>query len=295
MELRHLRYFIAVAEQGSFTRAADKLHTVQPSLSRQIKELEEQIGTALLERTSRHVRLTEAGKVFLEEAKQILHHVNRMVERTQQAARQKQKLVIGFLPGSEPVQLKWVMKALRQHPDIELVMQNQSSPSLIDALHERRLDAAFIRPSSQATSLCQHIVMHDPLIVALPSQHPLTRYDAIPIEALRHEPLINVMKEQSPVLFDTTMAYASEHGVELDFAFKSENLGMALSLISTMGGIGLLPSQAISLFPPGVSHRPLQGTPPSITLALAWHPDNMTFSLRTLLENLKIDVAEYTP
>jgi len=287
MELRHLRYFIAVADEGSFTAAAARLHTVQPSLSRQIRDLEEHVGTRLFERTSRRVALTPAGRVFLEEARLVLEQSERMLDRTRQAGRaQAGALSLGFIPGVEIEELSRVMDALSGGPDEnEIVLRSLSSPMLIAGLHEQQLDAGFIRPSLQSQGLRMRTIRRERLVVALPADHPLAAQPSIAIGQLAGQRLIDVTARHAPVLFDVIQAYGAEHGVALTPAYQSENLMMALSLISTVGGICLLPELSARLFPAGVVAVPLAGDPPTIELALAWHPDNRSPALASFLRH----------
>ncbi|CAI0774724.1 LysR substrate-binding domain-containing protein [Serratia entomophila] len=284
MELRHLRYFVAVAESGGFTAAAERLHTVQPSLSRQIRDLEAYLGAALFERTSRHVSLTAAGQVFLDEARLTLAQADRAVERARQAARnQASQLVLGFVFGVEAGQLTRVMDVLGELEHVELAMHSQSSPALIAKLHERQIDAAFIRPSAQTLGLRTQLLRTEKLIVALPAAHPLAKKRSVYLAQLVEEPFINVTREQSPVLHATIEALLARHGVTLREVYQSENLMMALSLINSVGGVCLLPEHAVRLFPQGVVARPLAEESPTLELVLAWHPENPSLPLATFL------------
>jgi LysR family hca operon transcriptional activator len=285
MELRHLRYFVAVAEAGNFTLAAERLHTVQPSLSRQIRDLEAHIGAPLLERTSRRVQMTAAGRLFLDEARLVLAQADRAVERAREAARaQSARLALGFVPGVEVEQLERVMHSVHgELQQVELALQSRSSPMLIAELHARRLDAAFIRPSAQADGLALKTIRREALIAALPARHRLAKRRRIGVAQLAGEPMIDVMREHAPVLDEAIQAYAARAGVALHWSYKSENLMLALSLISTVGAVCLLPEHAMRLFPPGVVGVALDADAPTIELALAWHPGNASPALARFL------------
>lgn len=286
MELRHLRYFVSVAETGGFTAAAERLHTAQPSLSRQIRDLETHVGTRLFQRSSRHVELTAAGRVFLDEARLTLAQAERAVERARQAAREhSQRLIVGFVYGVEAEQLVRVMNALQGAlANVELTMHSQSSPALITELHDRQIDVAFIRPSAQAEGLEMLILRSERLVVALPANHPLAKEQSIHIAQLATEPFISVTREHAPVLYDATQQYAAQHGVVLQPAYESENLMLAMSLISSVGGVCLLPEHSTQLFSQGVVARPLVDAPPLVDLALAWHPENRLATLAAFLK-----------
>ncbi|UVK49715.1 LysR family transcriptional regulator (plasmid) [Mesorhizobium sp. AR02] len=287
MELRHLRYFVAVADEGSFTRAASRLNTVQPSLSRQIRDLEEHVGARLLERTSRRISLTAAGVILLAEARLLLEHSEMALERVRQAAKANaHSLSLGFVPGVEIEELPRVMGAVGGSLGSgEIVLRSLPSPLLISALRERRVDAGFIRPSKQSQGLMAKIIRRERLIVALPVNHPLAAEASLNIRQLVGAPMIGVSASDAPVLFDIIQTYAARHGVEFTSAYESENLVMALSLISTAGGICLLPQRSTLLFPKGVVAVELDGDAPTIELALAWHHENTSPALSAFLQH----------
>lgn len=275
MELRHLRYFVAVAEERSFTHAAERLNTVQPSLSRQIKDLEEEIGTRLLTRTSRTVELTGAGRLLLEEARAILRHVGLALERTRAAGRSKpHHLKIGFIIGTEIDELSRVIGLLQDREDVEISLRSNTSPAIIEDILQGGLDAGFIRPAPRAAGLRQHVVRRDRLIVALPETHPLAAGREIDVRQLQDMPMIDAAAAQAPVLFEVVQSYAHHHGVEMKPAYTSENLMMAFSLIKNAGGAAILPASSKALFPAGITAVELTGEPPHIELALAWDPMN---------------------
>src|SRR4029078_11937624 len=181
MELRHLRYFIAVAEEGSLTRAAGKrLHTAQPSLSRQIRDLEYQVGVELLSRSVRGVELTAAGKAFLDHARLALMQVDAAIEAARKAAQPAKKtFAIGFQTGHEINWLPQAMHVLRDElRDIDVKVSSDYSPDLAEALARGQLDLAFLRVEP-GYDLAYHVVDREPLIVLMPSDHRLTAQQAI--------------------------------------------------------------------------------------------------------------------
>src|SRR5437879_8227944 len=174
MELRHLRYFIAVAETGSLTEAAGRrLHTSQPSLSRQIRDLEYQVGVELLSRGARGVELTAAGRAFLDHARLALAQVDAAREAARRAAQPaKPSFALGFLTGKE---IDWLPEAIRllrdELPNIEITVSSQYSPDLADALVRGKLDAAFLRRETRAPDLMLRVVATEPFVVVLPNDH----------------------------------------------------------------------------------------------------------------------------
>ena len=176
MELRHLRYFIAVAETGSLTEAAEqRLHTSQPSLSRQIRDLEAQVGVQLFSRSAHGVELTAAGQAFLDHARLVLMHVDAAVESARRAAQPERKtFAIGFQTGHEMNWLPPAMQVLHDElPDIQVTVSSDYSPDLAEALARGRLDLAFLRVEP-GYDLEYHVVDREPLVVLMPNDHPLT-------------------------------------------------------------------------------------------------------------------------
>jgi LysR family transcriptional regulator, hca operon transcriptional activator len=286
MELRHLRYFVTVAETGSFTRAAEILHTAQPSLSRQIKDLEHEVGTELLRRNSRMLKPTPAGAVFLEEARLVLAQSERAVERARQVARAgARRFTLGFLPGVEIELLVRVMTALQAElKPVEVTMRSRPSPELIAALHEGHIDAAFVRPDDSCKGLEVRVVRSERLMAALPSTHRLAKLERISVDDFNREAFINVPTEHAPALRRIIDEYIRSHNIQPDRTYDAENLTMTFSLISSIGGISLLPEYAFRLCPPTVVAVPLASDSPTIDLALAYRSDNRSSVLREFLE-----------
>jgi LysR family hca operon transcriptional activator len=198
MELRHLRFFVAVAEEGSLTVAAERrLHTAQPSLSRQMRDLEYAVGAQLLVRSARGIELTAAGRVFLDHARLALAQVDAAVEAARRAAQPARKtFAIGFQTGHEMNWLPRAMHVLRDElKNIQVTISSDYSPDLAEALIRGRLDIAFLRAEPNF-DLCYKVVEHEPLIVLMPSDHRLTSREAIhrgnssarPLSAARTKP-----------------------------------------------------------------------------------------------------------
>ena len=202
MELRHLRYFIAVAEEGSLTVAAEKrLHTAQPSLSRQIRDLEYEVGTELMTRSVRGIELTPAGRAFLDHARLALAQADRAIEAARLAARPaRQAFALGFLTGQEMDWLPGAMDLLRSElTDIEVTVSSDYSPELAEALVRGRIDLAFMRAEAGRPELVYQVVATEPLVLVLPSDHRLASREAIAIEDLAGETFIG-MSKTAPVL-----------------------------------------------------------------------------------------------
>jgi LysR family hca operon transcriptional activator len=297
VELRHLRYFVAVAEEGSLTVAAQKrLHTAQPSLSRQIHDLELELGVQLLVRGPRGVELTAAGRVFLDHARVALLQVEAAGEAARRAAQSaRASFAIGFLTGYEMDWLPAVMEILRAElPSTEVVIHSQDSPDLAAGLIRGKIDLAFLRPEKQAPGLKFRPLRKDPLIVLMPRDHTLTARSSIRLQDIAGQTFIGVSPIRAPTLWSVINDYVKPVGVKPDH--QAENLAMAISLVASTGGISLLPLYAQNLLPKTVVSRPIQGAPPTVDLVIGYNEANASPLLKFLLskvDDLKFRVSKH--
>src|SRR6476646_9622967 len=202
MELRHLRYFVAVAETESLTLAATaKLHTSQPSLSRQIRDLEEEIGAPLLTRGARGIELTPAGRVFLDHARSVLSQVETATEAARRIAHPaKPRFVMGFLTGHEVTWMPEALRTLRDElPNVDVMISSQYSPLLADGLSKGTIDAAVLRREKGVPGLAFRLLVKEPLMVILPSDHHLAARQVISPKDLVGETFVTV-SATAPVL-----------------------------------------------------------------------------------------------
>jgi LysR family transcriptional regulator, hca operon transcriptional activator len=287
MELRHLRYFVAVAETGSLTLAAERrLHTSQPSLSRQIKDLEDQIGVDLLVRSARGVTLTEAGKVFFDHARLALSQVDAGVEAARKAAQpNKQRFAMGFLTGQE---MSWLPEAIHilraELPNIDVTVSSDYSPDLAEALVRGQLDIAFLRAEPDY-DLVYKPVAHESLVVLMPSDHPLTARDKVRPKDLVGEPFIG-MGNKATVLRAVIDDYLDKAGVAMTPGQVVDNPAMVMSLVASTRGVTLIPAYAQNLMPWSVVSRPLAGEAPTIDLAVGYSKANTSSILKMFLTHL---------
>ena len=285
MELRHLRYFIAVAEEGSFLTAAQRrLNTSQPSLSRQIRDLESEVGVRLLERQARGVVLTDAGKVFLDHARLALSQVEAATNGARRIAQpQKPTLSMGFMVGLEVMWLPHLLRILREEePEIEVTLTSQSSPELALALTRGKLDIAFLRPEKQTAGVTLKLLAKEPLIVVLPADHRLASRKRIRPQDLVREIYVSSART-SPVLHAVIQDYASKVGIVLKAKYEGENISSAMSLVASTGGVTLVPLYAQNMLAPNVVARALEGHPPTVDLTLGYNQANSTPLLCRLL------------
>jgi LysR family hca operon transcriptional activator len=287
MELRHLRYFIAVAETGSLTEAAKhRLYTSQPSLSRQIRDLEDQVGVELLSRSVQGVALTDAGKAFLDHARVALTHVDAAVETARRAARPSNKtFAIGFQTGHE---MNWLPRAMQVLHDelmnIHVTVSSDYSPNLAEAIARGRLDVAFLR-AEPGYDLEYHVVDHEPLIVLMPSDHRLTARDSVCTRDFVGEIFIGGANKAT-VLRAVTDDYLRRSGLDIKVDHGVDNMAMAMSLVASTRGLALMPAYAKSLLPESVVARPLQGEAPTIDIALGYSRTNTSPILKLFLSRL---------
>jgi LysR family transcriptional regulator, hca operon transcriptional activator len=289
MDLRHLRYFIAVAEEGSLTVAAEKrLFTAQPSLSRQMRDLEAEIGCELLIRGAKGIELTSAGRVFLDHARIVLIQVEAAIAATRKAgAPAKSSFALGFLTGYEIQWLPAVMAIMRDElPNTEVVILSLSSPDLADGLMRGKIDLAFLRHERNAPGIVFTRLTEEPLIVLMPANHPLTARTAIAVEDIVSQQLVGVPHDKSPALRAVTDAYGAKLGIDLTPDHLVDNLSMAMSLVASTRGIALMPLYARNLLPPTVVSRPLAGAAPMIDLSLGYNEANKSPLLKAIVSRI---------
>jgi LysR family transcriptional regulator, hca operon transcriptional activator len=288
MELRHLRYFVAVAEEGSLTEAAEqRLHTSQPSLSRQIRDLEYEVGVPLLTRSVHGVELTPAGKVFLDHARLALTQVEAAREAARRAAQpEKPGLALGFLTGQEMDWLPEAMHILRDElPNIAVTITSEYSPVLADALIRGKLDLAFMRREADASDLVFRTVTQESLVVVLPSDHPLAAQEDIAIAEIAGRPFINV-SQTAPALRLVIDGYIQQSKLRITPAHDADNIAMAISLVASTRGFALLPRYVQNFLPWSVVSRPIKGEPPTIDLVVGYHRANASPPLKLFLSRI---------
>ncbi|WP_158741878.1 LysR substrate-binding domain-containing protein [Acidisphaera sp. L21] len=287
MELRHLRYFIAVAEAGSFKLAAEtRLHTAQPSLSRQIRNLEDEVGAQLLRRSARGVELTAAGQSFLDHARQSVAQAEAAAGAARRAATPaRQVFAVGFVTGHELDCIPpTTVLLLEDLPNLEIRVFSGFSTKLADDLQRGKLDAAFLRrePNPQ---LDYRLVISEPLVAILPSHHRLAGHGSIEPRDLVDENFIGV-SPVAPILRNTVNGYLKQSGVAMTPHLEIDNFAMAISLVGATQGVALLPASIESYLPPSIVSRPLRGESPVIDLVLGFHMANQSPVLARFLSRL---------
>ena len=288
MELRHLRYFVAVAEEGNLTLAAKKrLHTAQPSLSRQMRDLEYEVGVQLMVRSARGIELTAAGRVFLDHARLALAQVETAREAARRAAAPtKPSFALGFLTGQE---MDWLPEAMRilhdELPNMQVTVASQYSPDLANALRTGRLDVAFMRPEVGTPDLAYRLVTKEPLVVVLPSDHHLASRQVIHPRDVIGETFITVSKT-APALQVVIDDYLKRSNLGISPDHEVDNLAMAMSLIASTRGVAFLPAYAKNFMPLSVVSRPLEGEAPTIDLVIGHSKANASPTLKLFLSRV---------
>ncbi|MEI9932758.1 MAG: LysR family transcriptional regulator [Rhizomicrobium sp.] len=293
MELRHLRFFVAVAEEGSLTTAAEKrLHTAQPSLSRQMRDLEFEVGARLMTRSVKGIELTPAGRAFLDHARLALAQVEAAGTAARRAAQPaKAVFALGFLTGQEMDWMPEAMRVLRDElPNTDVTVSSNYSPDLADALMRGRIDLAFMR-REQGADLEYKLVTREPLVVALPSDHRLAAQQDIAVRDLAGEAFIG-MSSTAPTLQVVIDEYLKRSGVTLTTMHRIDNLGMAMSLVASTRGVTLLPAYTKNFLPWSVVSRPLAGEGAFIDLVVGYSKANGSATLKLFLSRLDKLIAK---
>ena len=289
MELRHLRYFIAVAEEGSLTLAAEKrLHTAQPSLSRQIRDLEYEVGVELMSRSVHGIELTAAGKAFLDHARLALTQAEAAKEAARRAAQPaKPTFALGCLTGKE---IDWLPEAMRilhdELSNIDVTVSSQNSPDLADALMQGRLDAAFMRLEERADDLVYKRVTTEPFVVMVPSDHRLAGHDAVDLREIVGETFI-IPSKTAPTSRAVIEDYLKRSGLAIVPAHEVDNITHAMSMIASTGAVALLPAYPNNLLPWSVTSRPIRGDAPTIDLVVGYNKANRSPILKLFLSRVE--------
>jgi len=291
MELRHLRYFVAVAEEGHITRAAERLGIQQPPLSFQIRALERELGVQLFRRLPRGVELTEAGRSFLGDARAALARVDQGVEGAKRAARGEGGHLRLAVPPTAPFHpfVPQVIRAFREaYPMVSLAMEESLRVETLERLRGGQLDVAFLRASIAAPEgLVVHPLLEEPMVAALPSGHPLASggEDAeIPLRALSGETFIAYAREQGPALYEAMAAACLQAGFSPRLGQEAPRISTALSLVATGFGVTLVPASMRRMALEGVTYRNLAGvTEAKAFLSLAARRDDASAAAKAFV------------
>lgn len=278
MELHHLRYYVAVAEECHFGRAAERLHIAQPPLSQQIKQLEAELGVQLLTRSTRRVTLTPAGERYLERAREILDRVDAAGSEAERvAAGELGHVTIGFTGSATYELLPSLSRVLRaQLPGVDLDLRGELlTPTQVDGLLDGQLDVGLLRPPVGDANIEVRSLRHEPLIAVLPEHHPLVANPHVSISDLRDETFVGYPARHRSVIHDAVQEACRAAG----FTPESTEVAETSTLVSFVAaglGVALVPMSVQHLRITGATYRPLTGTVPTVELALATRRGELT-------------------
>jgi DNA-binding transcriptional LysR family regulator len=289
MELRHLRYFVVVAEELHFRRAAERLHMSQPPLSQQIRRLEEEVGATLLLRNQRRVELTAAGAAFLERAREILVAVEDAARQARRVQRgEVGRLAVGFVGSAMYSFVPELLRAFRdQSPDIALRLLELGTTEQLRQLEDGRLDAGFLRAPRARPGVTIETVLEEPVVVALPDVHPLAGRPLLRLGDLEGEPLVLLTPARSPGLRDALAGAIERLGGEERIVQEVAEIQTVVGLVAAGVGISLVPESVRALVRHGVTYRPLAGDAPAVRLAMAWRTSDDSPVLAAFLEKAR--------
>ncbi|MEL6130861.1 MAG: LysR family transcriptional regulator [Cyanobacteria bacterium J06628_4] len=288
MELRHLRYFLAVAEELHFGRAATRLQMAQPPLSQQIKQLETELGVQLFARTRRKVELTAAGQVFQQEARQLLQHLEQAIRKTQQANRgEVGRLAIAFVSSAMYSLLPDYLKQYReQYPHIEIILHELSTQEQIQGLLNNRLDIGFMRPPVNTATLQARPVLQEPLVAALPLNHRLASQPIISVKELQGELFVLFPRTMATRLYDQIISLCHQGNFSPTVAQQAAQMQTILSLVAAEIGVAIVPASLQNLQRRGVCFIPFRESTPKAEVCVVWKQDQMTPTVKTFLQGM---------
>ena len=288
MDMRHLRCFVAVAEELHFGRAAQRLHLTQPPVSLAIKELEEELGVRLLDRTSRRIALTPAGEMALQDARSVLASADLMRRRAREAASGLMgSLTIGFI--SLPA-LSFLPPLLRRfsedNPRVKLSLLEGTTDQMLHEVESGRVDVGLVfQTPDLAEPLQSCLVQQEPLVVALPETHPLARHATVSVARLAQEQFLGFERHFGPLMFDAVVATCMRHGFSPQI-FSARQMHTIVSLVSGGLGVALVPDCVRALGREGVAFRPMRGEKTYVATEAVWRRSDRSPVLEAFLAQL---------
>jgi DNA-binding transcriptional LysR family regulator len=276
MELRHLRYAVAVADVLSFTRAAERLHIAQPPLTQQIRALEAELGLELFHRTKRRVELTPSGRVFVQHARRILASVEEMTAASQRVHRgEVGRIAIGFLSSIAFDYFPRVIRAFRSRfPDVEVELRELKQLPMLEALRTQTLDVAFIRNFIDDPEIDSRTVLREHFLAALPAGHRLAGRSSVAPADLRDEPFVTVMRRDPPSLYAHTVGICERAGFHPRVVQEANDVQSCVGLVSAGVGVSIVPDTIRVLAVPGITYSRLRGIKDEIEIVVAWRKDD---------------------
>ena len=296
MELRHLRYFVAVAEERHFGRAAERLRMAQPPLSRQIRDLETRLGVELFERHSRGAEPTEAARLLLPEARAALAHAERLKAMARRAGRgELGSLAVGFVGSAAygAVVPKILREFRERFPEVELTLKEMSTAEQARALNDGLIGAGFVRPpvGGEGDYLGVRAVLEEALVAALPASHRLAGAEGVRLGDLAGEPFVLYPRRLGLSFYDLVVGACRGAGFEPRVAQEAAHMQTVVGLVAAGAGVSLVPASVAELVGDGVSYKPLEGGAPPARIAVAWRLGNPSHTVEAFMRIVEEVVA----
>jgi DNA-binding transcriptional LysR family regulator len=284
MELRQLQYFLTVAEELNFSRAAEKLMITQPPLSLQIQNLEKELGIVLFYRNNRHVELTDAGKVFFEETRKMFDHLQRAVENAQRTHRGEiGKLTVGFVGSATYDILPAVLREFRSlYPDVQVQLLELSTPMQIEAMLQEEIDIGVLRPPVHYEAICTEIVSIAPCVLAVPKQHPLLKKKKLSLSDLTPYPFVMLSRKTWAGLYDEILGLCNPIIQQEALEFQT-----VIGLVAAGMGIAVVPQSAMNLHTQDVIYLNLNNQLPDASMGISWRRNNQSPLVKAFIEIAK--------
>lgn len=297
MELRQLAYFEVIAEESHFGRAGQRLSVAQPALTRQIQQLERELGVQLFDRSHRRIRLTEAGQALLGEARELLAKAEQAKDAARRAAHgETGRITVAFVGSATYSPLPLILRSFREKfPRVHLLLDEMDSAAQGAALMDRRVDAGFLRTPLNDPELVSETLLREPIVVALPQGHPLSRRPAVKLKELAGEPFVLFHRSQRTGYADVVLAVCAAAGFKPRLAQEAVEVQTAIGLVAAGFGVCLVPQAVNGLRRPGVVYRPLQSPPPMTELVTVYRRDNRAPALREFLSAVRDGFARSHP
>lgn len=275
IDLRHLRYFAAVAEELHFGRAAERLGIAQPPLTQQIQKLERELGYSLFVRTSRRTELTEAGRVLLDNSRRVLSDFDEAIEQARRAGRgESGQLRVGTPPSVMLTSLPTVIRKYRQrYPDIRFSLREASTSAIFGELQSGALDLGFLREVHPDEGLASQIILREPLNAVLPASHPLAQKPGLRLKHLAEEPFVLFPRHLGEAFYDRVMGMCAEAGFAPRVVQEATQWQSVVTFVETGLGVSIAPAGVARFRWKGVVYRGLAGA--STTIVAAWQAANI--------------------
>lgn len=286
MDLRRLRYFVVVAEEQNFSRAAERLHIAQPPLSDQIKRFEDALGVRLFDRSSRGARLTEAGELLLGEARRLLTQADQTAKMVRRVGNgEVGRLTVGFVPSASNSVLPPILSRFRErYPEVQLYLQEMNPDWLVAGLHEGRIDVSFFYLPFEDRMLAYEPISREPLVVALPEVHEMAQEEEVDLCDLAEEPFVLPARYRMPGLHGQVLEACREAGFEPEAVQKEVWLMQTIvGLVAGGIGVALVPASLRNLPRAGVVYKAIRNLSPTVEMGVVWRRDDPGVVLNSFL------------